>query len=105
MGAEMYAGDVELCFSRSCWMVAHWVEKYYTPPRSIHPLDDLGIFNYPADAVILANQNIPPEYDLSVIPKDQLEKDGDVGTRETFEDARTFLAHAADNSLDISGSY
>jgi predicted GH43/DUF377 family glycosyl hydrolase len=86
-------------------MVAHWLEMYYPPPRSIGSLDDLGIFDYSADSVVLVNEKIPLEYDCSVIPKDHVEKYGEDDARKTFIEARDFLTHAGKYKLGIGGSY
>jgi predicted FMN-binding regulatory protein PaiB len=114
MGHQIRAGDRAIRFSRGANLVVSWVESFTPPPpRPADPAlarfydeerDGVTFLNW--TSVQLANSRVP-------ILFDDAEREGFTKAHlasiavdcDEFNECRDFLAYAAKNRLEISGSY
>ena len=102
MGTIMCGAGKKLDRSDSCLLVSSWCNKYDDRQFDEAELSDRsGTFDYPADIVVRADADVPLSFDEAKA-KGFVQP---IPNSVTFDKARTFLRHVAENNRDIGGSY
>lgn len=105
MGAQMWAGDMELAYSRACWFINRWSRGFNDKKPSKDPFEDMGVFDFSETCVKKMDAAIPQHFDINFIDEDDLKKYDASVLKNAWESARLFLKYAADKDVGISGSY
>lgn len=111
MGHQIEARDEGIFFTDGAWLVVNWCERFAPNLKPANMSDrewfdrTFGSTQILASAAKIANDRVPDQFT-------EAKKAGflegnyrhEIG-EEAFRQCRDFLRYAAENSLDISGSY